>query len=91
MFRVGVAFVGVLAAVLGKWCMDTINLVEADVDFNAEWNPYVLLHIPDDGSFDTKEIRDAYRRLALKYHPDKVDMTKLGGQEDKVLKRWLNL
>ena len=55
----------ILAGVLGKWCTYTIELVQDDIE-NAEWNPYVLLHVPDDGSFNTKEIRAAYRQLAIK-------------------------
>lgn len=50
-----------------------------------------MLHIQDDGSFNTPEIKDAYRRLSKKYHPDKVDWKKFQGQEEKVKKRWENL
>jgi len=65
--------------------------VEKDIDFTAEWSPYTILHIDNDGSFGTPEIRQAYRRLSKKYHPDKVDMSKLEGQYDKVERRWHNL
>ena len=41
------------------------------------FDPYKLLHIENDNSFDTKEIKSAYYRLAKKYHPDKVDTTKV--------------
>lgn len=50
-----------------------------------------MLHIDDDGAFNSKEIREAYRRLSKKYHPDKVNWDKLKGQEDAVNRRWNNL
>ncbi len=68
-----------MALLLCKWTFDTIDLVQADAEFNAEWNPYKLLKLEDDGSFNTKQIKDAYKRLSLKYHPDKVNMAKLQG------------
>jgi len=51
--------------------------VQAEADFNAEWNPYKVLKIEDDGSFNTRQIQNAYHRLAVKYHPDKVNKAKL--------------
>lgn len=53
------------------------------------FDPYKLLHIENDMSFGTKEIRDAYYKLAKKYHPDKVDFTKV--PEDKARRRYQNL
>jgi len=46
---------------------------------SAEWNPYKVLHLEDNGEFDTEEIRQAYRRLSKKWHPDKVNWDKLQG------------
>jgi len=52
------------------------------------FDPYRLLQIEDDGSFGTKEIKNAYKRLAKKYHPDaNRDVI----DEDKAKKRWNNL
>jgi len=49
------------------------------------------LKLTDDNTFDSKEVKEAYRRLSKKWHPDKVDWSKLEGQEEKVQKRWMNL
>ena len=62
-----------------KWAVSTADVVQQDVEFTSEYNPYKLLHIDDDGSFNTQPIREAYRRLSKKYHPDKVDMKKFQG------------
>ena len=53
------------------------------------FDPYKLLHIANDGSFNTKEIKNAYKRLAKKYHPDAVNTEVIS--EDKAQRRWLNL
>jgi len=50
-----------------------------------DFNPYIRLKLEDDGSFNTKEIRQAYRRLAVKYHPDKVNKSI---PREKALKRY---
>jgi preprotein translocase subunit Sec63 len=76
---------------LVRWAWLTIDVLKEDQSFTSEWNPYQLLHIDDDGSFNTPEIRQAYKRLSKKYHPDKVNWDKLKGQEDSVHRRWNNL
>ena len=39
----------------------------------TNFDPYKILQIENDGSFNTKEIKAAYIALAEKYRPDKVD------------------
>lgn len=76
---------------VGKWLWETYDLVEkqASSDSSDLFDPYRLLHIPNDGSFNTKEIKAAYKKLARKYHPDSVTLDYVS--EEKVKKRWLNL
>lgn len=73
-----------------NWTMNTYELVE-EIQAKSEkpFNPYSLLHIDDDGSFNTDEIKRAFRRLSLKYHPDKVDPEKV--DPEKAKKRFENL
>ena len=77
-----------LIGLLVRWTVLTVSVIKEDQSLSSEWNPYALLHIPDDGSFDTKEIREAYRKLSKKYHPDKVNWEKLKGQEEQVNRRY---
>jgi len=60
---------------LGIWIWRVYDLTQQDVKDNitANFDPYRLLHINNDASFDTKAVKQAYRRLSVKYHPDKVD------------------
>ena len=66
-------------AFMAKWTFDVYNLTQEDVKNNVGTNfdPYRLLHIENDASFDTADVKKAYRRLSVKYHPDKVDNTKI--------------
>ena len=75
---------------VGKWTVETYDLVseQASRDSSELFDPYQLLQIPNDGSFNTKEIKNAYKRLAKKYHPDvATDVV----DEEKAQRRWLNL
>ena len=80
----GLIVKAVMIGLLARWAVLTVDVIKQDQSFTSEWNPYSLLHIEDDSSFDTKEIRDAYRKLSKKYHPDKVNWDKLKGQEEQV-------
>jgi len=64
---------------LTKWIMDVYDLTHQDVanNLSSKFDPYRLLHINNDASFDTKAVKQAYRRLSVKYHPDKVDKSKI--------------
>ena len=78
-----------ILAFVGKWFMDTLTLVEDHSNQIQDFNPYRLLHIEDDGSFATDTIRKAFRRLSVKYHPDKVNLEKI--PIEKATKRYQNL
>lgn len=79
------------AGFISKWAFDTYWLVQESINESdlVGFDPYKLLHIDNDASFDTKEIKQAYYRLAKKYHPDKVDFSKV--PEDKARRRYENL
>ena len=66
-----------------KWLVDTHELVleQVNVESHETFDPYRLLHITADNSFNTKEIRDAYKRLARKYHPDAVNSEKVSEEK----------
>lgn len=57
-----------------KWTVETYDLVQlqASQDSSDLFNPYTLLQIDDDGSFNTKAIKNAYKKLAKRYHPDVI-------------------
>jgi hypothetical protein len=35
----------VLLALLTRWAIVTVDVIQADQSLNSEWNPYKLLHI----------------------------------------------
>ena len=84
----GIKFM-VLAFVI-VWLLETEAVVqEVTLQQEKPFNPYLLLHIDEDGSFGTSEIRQAYHKLSLKYHPDKVNYQKV--DRTKALRRYNNL
>jgi len=76
---------------VAKWLVDTHDLVQAEIEAGdmSGFDPYKLLHIDNDSSFGTKQIRDAYYKLAKKYHPDKVNLDKI--PIEKARRRYQNL
>ena len=85
-------FKWVVVCFVGKWMLETYDLVEKQMGKDNkeggevnEFNPYKLLHIKDDGSFNTTLIHTEYQRLRAKYNPaavsDKIP-------KDKALKRY---
>lgn len=63
----------ILTLLVARWVWALAEVARQDQTFASEWNPYSVLHIEDSGQFNTPEIRDAYKKLSKKYHPDKVD------------------
>ena len=51
---------------MAKWLVDTYALVDeqAKSDSKTMFDPYRILKITNDGSFNTKEIKKAYKDLA---------------------------
>ena len=81
-----------LLSLAGKWMLETYDVVEVIMKENEtgkKFDPYKLLHIKNDGSYATPEIETAFHRLASKYHPSRVDASKI--PLDKAVKRWENL
>ena len=67
-----------LLGLLLKWSVDTWDLIDTQLlSTTTNFDPYKILQIDNDGSFNTKEIKTAYTILAEKYRPDKVDTTKM--------------
>ena len=79
-----------ICAFLTRWTLCTLDLFQNQKNF-TEWDPYKILHIKNDGKFNSFEMRQSYHKLKNIYHPDKVDKVKLAGKEAQVLQRWDNL
>lgn len=62
-----------LTSLLTYWAWKTVDIIQSDAEFASEWDPYKVLHLEDNGEFDSKAIRESYRRLSKKWHPDKVN------------------
>ena len=61
-----------LTFVLGKWTIDTSDVVEKKTDFDSDWNPYVSLDIPEDTPFDSPKIRKAYSKKENEMKTDRA-------------------
>jgi preprotein translocase subunit Sec63 len=68
-----------IAALLTYWAYHTSDIIQQDQSFASDWDPYRVLKLEDDGQFNSKEVREAYKRLSKKWHPDKVNWDKLRG------------
>ena len=77
---------------------DTYDVVEIqmqeDASGQAAFDPYKLLHLKNDGSFNTTLHYHEFERLANKYHPDVVRAKNQNASTtkkvpmDKARKRW---
>lgn len=76
---------------VAKWLTDTHELVMLEAQRASEdaFDPYRVLQLENDGSFDTREIKQAYKTLAKKYHPDSVNTDIVS--MDKAQRQWYNL
>ena len=75
-----------------KWMLDTYELVDRQINTENTgkvFDPYKLLHIENDQSFNTEKIEQAFDRLSYKYHPQNVDKNKVPYLKAK--KRYDNL
>jgi len=77
--RKSVLFKLLWTALLTYWAYLTVEILKKDADFDSEWDPYKVLKLEDNGTFNSKEVREAYRRLSQKWHPDKVNWSMLQG------------
>lgn len=64
-----------LLSYTGKWMLDTYELVEEQMKYDSEgaaFDPYKLLHVKNNGDFNTTLMYHEYDRLSAKYHPNVV-------------------
>lgn len=69
-----------LISYVGKWMLETYDLVEVTMNDDGvpkNFNPYKLLKMENDGSFDTEAINSSFHRLRVKYHPKNVNPEKV--------------
>ena len=63
---------------------------QINIEQKEQFDPYVILGLQPDGSFNTKEIKQAYKALAKKYHPDQRNDRDVV-DEEVAKKRWTRL
>lgn len=63
------------------WCVWVVMVmwVQASIQEQMPFDPFQILGL--DTSATEKEIKKAYRKLSLLYHPDKVGLNELGVNE----------
>jgi preprotein translocase subunit Sec63 len=54
------------------WFYHVFLLVQEESEMSKAFDPYDILRVKQ-GTFDTPEIRKAYRQLAKEFHPDKAN------------------
>ena len=67
----------VILVFLAFWIYQVFNLVQDDAAATQSFDPHEVLGIPQSVGFNSAEVKKAYRKLAVQYHPDKV------AQEDR--------
>ena len=89
-----------LVCYAGKWMLDSYDVLEIQMQEEntgvVSFDPYKLLHINNDGAFNTTAIYNSFDRLDVKYNPNviRAKNSVQGAKKvpmDKAIKRYENL
>lgn len=61
-----------ILVLLALWIYQVFTLVQEDAAATQTFDPHEVLGIPQSSGFNSAEVKKAYRKLAVQYHPDKV-------------------